>query len=35
MDKVLKLENVDLYNNLYGLETPHPLVSPNEFKMLN
>lgn len=27
MDKVLKLDNVDLYNNLYGLETRHPLVS--------
>lgn len=27
MDKVLKLDNVDLYNNLYGLETQYPLVS--------
>lgn len=27
MDKVLKLNNVDQYNNLYGLETQHPLVS--------
>ena len=27
MDKVIKLENVDLYNSLYGLETLHPLVS--------
>lgn len=27
MDKIVKLENVDLYNNLYGLETLHPLVS--------
>lgn len=27
MEKVIKLENVDQYNNLYGLETLHPLVS--------
>lgn len=27
MNKILKLENVDQYNNLYGLETLHPLVS--------
>ena len=27
MEKVIKLENVDLYNSLYGLETLHPLVS--------
>lgn len=27
MDKVIKLDNVDMYNNLYGLETLHPLVS--------
>ncbi len=27
MDKILNLENVDLYNQLYGLETLHPLVS--------
>lgn len=27
MDQIIKLENVDLYNNLYGLETLHPLVS--------
>ena len=27
MDKIIKLENVDQYNNLYGLETLHPLVS--------
>ena len=27
MDKVIKLDNVDQYNNLYGLETLHPLVS--------
>lgn len=27
MDQVIKLDNVDLYNNLYGLETLHPLVS--------
>lgn len=27
MDKLVKLENVDQYNRLYGLETLHPLVS--------
>lgn len=27
MSEIIKLENVDLYNNLYGLETLHPLVS--------
>lgn len=27
MDKTVKLENVDQYNSLYGLETLHPLVS--------
>lgn len=27
MDKILKLDNVDQYNSLYGLETLHPLVS--------
>lgn len=27
MDQIIKLENVDQYNNLYGLETLHPLVS--------
>lgn len=27
MDKIIQLENVDQYNNLYGLETLHPLVS--------
>lgn len=27
MDKVTKLETIDQYNNLYGLETLHPLVS--------
>lgn len=27
MDKILNLDNVDLYNKLYGLETLHPLVS--------
>lgn len=27
MDKTVKLDNVDQYNNLYGLETLHPLVS--------
>lgn len=27
MDKMINLENVDQYNNLYGLETLHPLVS--------
>lgn len=27
MDKIINLENVDLYNSLYGLETLHPLVS--------
>lgn len=27
MEKMIKLENVDQYNNLYGLETLHPLVS--------
>ena len=27
MDKVIKLDNVDQYNSLYGLETLHPLVS--------
>lgn len=27
MDKIIKLENVDRYNGLYGLETLHPLVS--------
>lgn len=27
MDKIIKLENVDQYNNLYGLETLHPLIS--------
>lgn len=27
MDKIIKLDNVDQYNCLYGLETLHPLVS--------
>ena len=27
MDKVIKLENVNQYNELYGLETLHPLIS--------
>lgn len=27
MDRIIKLENVDQYNHLYGLETLHPLVS--------
>ena len=27
MEKVIKLENVDQYNNLYGLETLQPLAS--------
>lgn len=27
MDKIIKLENIDQYNSLYGLETLHPLVS--------
>lgn len=27
MDQIIKLENVDQYNDLYGLETLHPLVS--------
>ncbi len=27
MEKVIKLENVDPYNNLYERETLHPLVS--------
>lgn len=27
MDKVIKLDNVDQYNSLYGLETLHPMVS--------
>lgn len=27
MEQIIKLENVDQYNNLYGLETLHPLVS--------
>lgn len=27
MDKIIKLESVDLYNSLYGLETLHPLVT--------
>lgn len=27
MDKILNLDNVDLYNKLYGLETLNPLVS--------
>ena len=27
MDRVIKLDNVDHYNSLYGLETLHPLVS--------
>lgn len=27
MDKIRKLENIDQYNSLYGLETLHPLVS--------
>lgn len=27
MDKIIKLDTVDQYNNLYGLETRHPLVS--------
>lgn len=27
MEKVIKLDNVDQYNNMYGLETLHPLVS--------
>ncbi len=31
MDKIIKLENVDQYNNLYGLETLHPLISVIDF----
>lgn len=27
MDNIIKLDSVDLYNDLYGLETLHPLVS--------
>lgn len=27
MDEIIKLDSVDRYNNLYGLETLHPLVS--------
>ena len=27
MDKILNLDNVDQYNQLYGIETLHPLVS--------
>ena len=27
MDKIINLDSVDRYNNLYGLETLHPLVS--------
>lgn len=27
MDKIIKLDSVDQYNHLYGLETLHPLVS--------
>ena len=27
MDKILNLDNVDLYNKLYGLETLNPLIS--------
>lgn len=27
MDQVIKLNAVDQYNKLYGLETRHPLVS--------
>lgn len=27
MEQIVKLENVDQYNNLYGLETLHPLIS--------
>lgn len=27
MEQIIKLESVDQYNNLYGLETLHPLVS--------
>ena len=27
MNQLVKLENVDQYNKLYGLETRHPLIS--------
>ena len=27
MDKILHLDSVDLYNQLYGLETLNPLIS--------
>lgn len=27
MDKILNLDNVDQYNQLYGIETLHPLVT--------
>ena len=27
MEQIIKLENVDQYNSLYGLETLHPLIS--------
>ena len=27
MEHIIKLENVDQYNSLYGLETLHPLIS--------
>ena len=27
MEEIIKLDTVDLYNKLYGVETLHPLVS--------
>ena len=27
MDNIIKLDSVDTYNKLFGLETKHPLVS--------
>ena len=27
MEQIIKLENMDQYNSLYGLETLHPLIS--------
>lgn len=32
MEKIIKIDNVECYNNLFGLETLHPLVSVVDFR---
>ena len=32
MEKIIKIDSVECYNNLFGLETLHPLVSVVDFR---